>query len=149
VVTICTTRLNTPKLCILPTQCICVFRMVLTVNCDYFCMQSWPTGLPSGDESETSDDFLCVYRHALCISGVTSTHRHHKHHLLWQKAVTLASGPREWKQTESWRPSQTQRRPAISVARKAILWYNWYQGQSGRSVKSITHFSLMKMIFNA
>jgi hypothetical protein len=32
VVTICTTSL----LCILPTQCICVFRMVLTINSDYF-----------------------------------------------------------------------------------------------------------------
>jgi hypothetical protein len=31
-VTICTTRCNTPKLYILPTQCICVFRMVLTTN---------------------------------------------------------------------------------------------------------------------
>jgi hypothetical protein len=35
-VTICTTRFNTPKLYILPTQCICVFRMVLTINSDCF-----------------------------------------------------------------------------------------------------------------
>jgi hypothetical protein len=27
---------NTPKLCILPTECICVFHMVLTVNSDCF-----------------------------------------------------------------------------------------------------------------
>jgi hypothetical protein len=36
VVTICTTRFNTLKLCILPTQCICVFHMVLTINSDCF-----------------------------------------------------------------------------------------------------------------
>jgi hypothetical protein len=34
VVTIYTTRFNTLKLCILPTECICVFRMVLTINSD-------------------------------------------------------------------------------------------------------------------
>jgi hypothetical protein len=27
---------NILKLCILPTQCICVFRMVLTINIGYF-----------------------------------------------------------------------------------------------------------------
>jgi hypothetical protein len=36
VVTVCTTFFNTPKLCILPTQCIYVFRMVLTINSDCF-----------------------------------------------------------------------------------------------------------------
>jgi hypothetical protein len=36
VVTICTTCYNTLKLCILPTQCICVFRVVLTINTDCF-----------------------------------------------------------------------------------------------------------------
>jgi hypothetical protein len=30
------TSFNTTKLCILPTQCICVFRMVLTINSDCF-----------------------------------------------------------------------------------------------------------------
>jgi hypothetical protein len=34
--TIFTTRFNTLKLCILPTQSICVFRMVLTINSDSF-----------------------------------------------------------------------------------------------------------------
>jgi hypothetical protein len=29
---VCTTRCNALKLCILPTECICVFRMALTVN---------------------------------------------------------------------------------------------------------------------
>jgi hypothetical protein len=29
-------RLNIQKLCILPTQCICVFRVVLTINSDCF-----------------------------------------------------------------------------------------------------------------
>jgi hypothetical protein len=32
----CTTRFNVVKLCILPTQCTCVFRMVLTINSDCF-----------------------------------------------------------------------------------------------------------------
>jgi hypothetical protein len=36
VVTICTTYYNTLKLCILTTECICVFRMVLTINRDCF-----------------------------------------------------------------------------------------------------------------
>jgi hypothetical protein len=36
VVTICATFYNIQKLCILPTQCIYVFRMVLTVNSDCF-----------------------------------------------------------------------------------------------------------------
>jgi hypothetical protein len=36
VVIICTTCSNTLKLCILPTECICVFRMVLTINSDCF-----------------------------------------------------------------------------------------------------------------
>jgi hypothetical protein len=36
VVSICTTRFNIIKLCILPTQCICVFRMVLTINSECF-----------------------------------------------------------------------------------------------------------------
>jgi hypothetical protein len=39
VVTICTTFFNILKLYILPTQCICVFRMVLTVNSDCFPQQ--------------------------------------------------------------------------------------------------------------
>jgi hypothetical protein len=36
VVTIYTTCFNTLKLCILPTQCIYVFPMVLTINSDCF-----------------------------------------------------------------------------------------------------------------
>jgi hypothetical protein len=35
-VTICTTRFNVVKLCILPTQCISVFRMVFTIKSDCF-----------------------------------------------------------------------------------------------------------------
>jgi hypothetical protein len=31
-----TTCFNTPKLCILPTECVCVFYMILTVNSDFF-----------------------------------------------------------------------------------------------------------------
>jgi hypothetical protein len=33
---VCTTCYNIQKLCILPTQCIYVFRMILTINSDYF-----------------------------------------------------------------------------------------------------------------
>jgi hypothetical protein len=33
---ICTTCFNTLKLCILPTQCVCVSHMVLTINTDCF-----------------------------------------------------------------------------------------------------------------
>jgi hypothetical protein len=36
VVNIYTICFNTLKLCILPTECICVFRMVLTINSDCF-----------------------------------------------------------------------------------------------------------------
>jgi hypothetical protein len=36
VVIICTTRFNIPQLWILPDDCICVFHLVLTVNCDHF-----------------------------------------------------------------------------------------------------------------
>jgi hypothetical protein len=36
VFTMCTICFNVLKLCILPTQCICVLRMVLTINSDYF-----------------------------------------------------------------------------------------------------------------
>jgi hypothetical protein len=32
VITVCTTHFNIPKLCILPAECICVFRRVLTIN---------------------------------------------------------------------------------------------------------------------
>jgi hypothetical protein len=32
----CTTCFNTLKLCILATECVCVFRMVLTINSEYF-----------------------------------------------------------------------------------------------------------------
>jgi hypothetical protein len=35
-VTTSATHFNTLKLCILPTQCICVFRMVLTINSNCF-----------------------------------------------------------------------------------------------------------------
>jgi hypothetical protein len=33
---ICTARFNILKLRILPTQCIYVFRVILTINSDYF-----------------------------------------------------------------------------------------------------------------
>jgi hypothetical protein len=36
VATICTTCFNISKPCIIPTECIFVFRMVLTLNIDYF-----------------------------------------------------------------------------------------------------------------
>jgi hypothetical protein len=35
-VTICTICFDILKLCILPTECICVFRVVLTINSDCF-----------------------------------------------------------------------------------------------------------------
>jgi hypothetical protein len=38
-------ELNTVKLCILPTQCICVFHMVLTVHSDCFPKQHLPVEL--------------------------------------------------------------------------------------------------------
>jgi hypothetical protein len=44
--TICFNKL---KLWILPTKCICVFRMVLTINSDCFPKQHYPVGLCSGD----------------------------------------------------------------------------------------------------
>jgi hypothetical protein len=46
---VCTTCFNTLKLCILPTQCICVFRMVVTINSDFYPKQHQPVGLCSGD----------------------------------------------------------------------------------------------------
>jgi hypothetical protein len=39
VITIYTTHFNILKLCILPTQCICVFHVVLTINIGYFSKQ--------------------------------------------------------------------------------------------------------------
>jgi hypothetical protein len=39
VVIICTTHFNMPQLWILPKDCICVFHLVLTVNCDHFLKQ--------------------------------------------------------------------------------------------------------------
>jgi hypothetical protein len=36
VVIMCTTYFSIHNLCVLPTQCICVFRVVLTINSDYF-----------------------------------------------------------------------------------------------------------------
>jgi hypothetical protein len=36
VVAVCTNLFDVQKLCILPTQCIYVFHMVLTINSDYF-----------------------------------------------------------------------------------------------------------------
>jgi hypothetical protein len=38
-----------PTLMFSPTQCICVFRMILTINSDYFPKQHYPVGLCSGD----------------------------------------------------------------------------------------------------
>jgi hypothetical protein len=35
-VIICTTRFNIRQLWILPKDCICVFHLDLTVNCDHF-----------------------------------------------------------------------------------------------------------------
>jgi hypothetical protein len=40
-VTVCTTRFETLKPCILPTVCICVFRKVLAVNTDFFPLNSF------------------------------------------------------------------------------------------------------------
>jgi hypothetical protein len=49
VATIRTTCFNTLNLCILPTECIYVFRMVLTIDSDCFPKQHYPVGLCSGD----------------------------------------------------------------------------------------------------
>jgi hypothetical protein len=46
---LCTACVNTLQICIVPTQCICVFRMVLTINSDCFPKQHLPTGVYSGD----------------------------------------------------------------------------------------------------
>jgi hypothetical protein len=35
--------------CILPTQCVCVLHMVLTINSDCFHKRNQPVGLCSGD----------------------------------------------------------------------------------------------------
>ena len=48
-VIICTTCFNVQTLCILPTQCIYMFRMILAVNCHYFPKQHQPLVLCNGD----------------------------------------------------------------------------------------------------
>jgi hypothetical protein len=48
VVTIYTACFNTQTLCILPTQCICVFRMAITTNSDTFPKQTNPKNLLKG-----------------------------------------------------------------------------------------------------
>jgi hypothetical protein len=62
-VTICTTRFNTLKLCILPTQCICVFRMVLTINSHSFRKQHEQVALCSGDVVcfLWGTNWICIY----------------------------------------------------------------------------------------
>jgi hypothetical protein len=45
VATICITCFNILELCILPTECVCVFRVVLTINSDCFPKQHQPVGL--------------------------------------------------------------------------------------------------------
>jgi hypothetical protein len=42
-------ELNKLKLYILRTQCICVYRMVLTTNSDCFPKQHYPVGLCTGE----------------------------------------------------------------------------------------------------
>jgi hypothetical protein len=49
VVTICTTCFYILKLCIPPTECICMLRMVLTINCNCFTKQNSLVDLCSGD----------------------------------------------------------------------------------------------------
>jgi hypothetical protein len=49
VVTIYTIFFNILTLWVLPTECICVFHMVFTVNSDSFPKQHWPVGPCSGD----------------------------------------------------------------------------------------------------
>jgi hypothetical protein len=45
VVTICTTFYKTRRLCILPTQCIRVFRTIITMNSEYFSLKiTYPAG---------------------------------------------------------------------------------------------------------
>lgn len=48
-VIICTTCFNIQILCVLPTQCIYVFHMILAVNCCYFPKQHQPIVLCNGD----------------------------------------------------------------------------------------------------
>jgi hypothetical protein len=40
--TVCTTCSTIQKLCTLPTQCTYVFRMILTINIDYFPNEHYP-----------------------------------------------------------------------------------------------------------
>jgi hypothetical protein len=49
VVTICTTCFSILQLWILRTECICAFRMVLTINCDFLPKQHLPVGIRSGN----------------------------------------------------------------------------------------------------
>jgi hypothetical protein len=46
---VCTTRFKILKLCILPEECVCVFRVVLTVNSDCCPKQHYPVDHCSGD----------------------------------------------------------------------------------------------------
>jgi hypothetical protein len=48
-VTICTNFFNILKLCNLPTECICVFHMVLTINIDCFTELHQRVNLRGGD----------------------------------------------------------------------------------------------------
>jgi hypothetical protein len=69
-VTICTTRFNTTKLCILPTQCISVVHTVLTGNSG-----SLPKQLGSVVEicvsCEVRTEFICicVFRTVLTVNS--------------------------------------------------------------------------------
>jgi hypothetical protein len=76
VVAICTTRFNTPKLCILPTQCTCVFRMVLTIKSDCFPKRHWPARLCSGDVIcflwGTNWIFICYLEKESVFKGLTT-----------------------------------------------------------------------------
>jgi hypothetical protein len=45
----CNVCFNFEQICILPTQCIYMFRMILTIHSHYFREQNEPSDLPTGD----------------------------------------------------------------------------------------------------
>ena len=45
VVTVCTIYYNIQNICILPTECVHMFKMILTINSNYFLKQGYVCGL--------------------------------------------------------------------------------------------------------
>lgn len=49
VVTVCTIYYNIQNICILPTECVHMFKMILTINSNYFLKQGYVCGLCNWD----------------------------------------------------------------------------------------------------